>query len=151
MLQVPDVNVLIYAGIASSAGHAFYAEWLDRHTGTGREFGMSGPVLTGFVRIATSLPSRGGGLRLPEALAFCDRLTANLNCRLIQPGGAHWRLFGELCRRTGITGGGTSDVSHAAIALEHSVEWVTADKGFSVYPGLRWRLLPVDVPIHNPP
>ena len=29
------------------------------------------------------------------------------------------------------------DACHAALAIEHGCEWVTLERGFSVYPGLR--------------
>ena len=29
------------------------------------------------------------------------------------------------------------DACHGALATEHGCEWVTLDRGFSVYPGLR--------------
>jgi predicted nucleic acid-binding protein len=28
---------------------------------------------------------------------------------------------------------------HAALAIESGCEWITTDRGYSRYPGLRWR------------
>ncbi len=150
VLRVPDVNVLVYAHRPDVEDSEIYADWLDRHVNSGREFGMSGAVLCGFVRVVTGVKFPSGATPKAEALEFCDRFTASLRCRLIQPGGAHWRIFGELCRKISNTGKGISDASHAATAIEHSVEWVTNDHGFANYPGLRWRHLPSDEIFINP-
>lgn len=150
ILQVPDVNILVYAHRSEIPENQFYADWLDRHANSGGPFGMSGPVLCGFVRVVTGPKVEGGPTTLKEALAFCDQFTSSVRCRIINPGGSHWRLFGELCRHNTFVGGGTSDISHAATAIEHGVEWVTRDKGFSSYPGLRWRHMPTEEVIVNP-
>ena len=36
-----------------------------------------------------------------------------------------------------LTGNRIPDAYHAALAVEHGCEWVTLDRGFSAYPGLR--------------
>ena len=40
-----------------------------------------------------------------------------------------------------LTGNRLPDGYHAALAIEHGCEWVTLDRGFAVYPGLRARNL----------
>jgi predicted nucleic acid-binding protein len=32
-----------------------------------------------------------------------------------------------------------ADAYFAALAIEHGCEWITADRGFARFPGLRWR------------
>jgi predicted nucleic acid-binding protein len=32
-----------------------------------------------------------------------------------------------------------SDAYHAALAIEHGCEWITADRHFARFAGLRWR------------
>lgn len=36
-----------------------------------------------------------------------------------------------------LTGNRIPDAYHAALMIEHGYEWVTLDRGFSAYPGLR--------------
>ena len=36
-----------------------------------------------------------------------------------------------------LTGNRIPDAWHAALAIEHGCEWVTLDRGFAAYPGLR--------------
>jgi predicted nucleic acid-binding protein len=60
-------------------------------------------------------------------------------CARIEPGAAHWAIFDRLCRATNATGPLVPDAYLAAMAIESGCEWVTADRDFSVFPGLTWR------------
>ena len=42
-------------------------------------------------------------------------------------------------RLPGIRGNLVPDAYFAALALESGCEWLTADRGFARFPGLRWR------------
>ena len=41
--------------------------------------------------------------------------------------------------RTPWTPADVPDVYLAALAIEHDCEWVSTDRGFARFPGLRWR------------
>jgi hypothetical protein len=44
-----------------------------------------------------------------------------------------------LCRLGGVRGNLVPDAFLAALAIESGSEWVTADRDFARFPGLRWR------------
>jgi predicted nucleic acid-binding protein len=45
----------------------------------------------------------------------------------------------RLCHETKATANHVPDAYLAALAIEHGCEWMTADREFARYPGLRWR------------
>jgi uncharacterized protein len=58
---------------------------------------------------------------------------------VIQPGPRHWDIFIRLCREANATGNLVQDAWLAALAIEWGCEWITADRGFNRFNGLRWR------------
>jgi uncharacterized protein len=141
-MQMPDVNVLVYAHRAESPSHDRYAEWLI-HLAKGLEpFAVSELVLHGFVRIATNPrifdpPSTAG-----QTFRFIDALIARHACSVIRPGPRHWGIFRRLCEGGRLQGKIVADAVHAALAIESGCEWVTADTDFAQFsPPLRWRHL----------
>ena len=57
----------------------------------------------------------------------------------VAPGPRHWEVFTDLVQRAGCRGGLVSDAYHAAVAIEHGCEWITTDRDYARFPGLRWR------------
>lgn len=53
------------------------------------------------------------------------------------PGERHWSIFTGLCRDVAARGNTIPDAYLAAIAIEQSATWVTADRGFARFPDLR--------------
>jgi toxin-antitoxin system PIN domain toxin len=136
---LPDVNVLVHAFRADSAEHDLCRGWLDGVVNGDSRYGMSPQVLGGLVRVVThpkvfKLPSG-----LDEALAFADLLLDQPHCITIQPGEAHWRIFSRLCRDAGARGNLVPDAWLAAMAIEAGCEWVTLDRDYARFSGLRWR------------
>src|SRR5262249_22468961 len=60
------------------------------------------------------------------------------NCVPVEPGDRHWPIFERLCRETDTTGSRVSDAWFAALAIGHGCEWVTLDRDFARFPGLKW-------------
>lgn len=73
------------------------------------------------------------------ALAFAHALRSQPNAVLVAPGSRHWEIFGRLCRAAEARGNLVPDAYLAALAIESGSEWVTTDRDFSRFPGLRWR------------
>ena len=101
-------------------------------------YGMSPQVLSGFIRIATHprIYVRPSGLR--ETTAFASVLLEQPHCQVIQPGPRHWRIFCDLCQQANAAGNLVQDAWFAALAIESGCEWVTTDRDFSRFEGLRW-------------
>jgi hypothetical protein len=51
----------------------------------------------------------------------------------------HWEIFRRLCVDTDTRGRRVTDAWYAALAIEWGCEWVTLDRDYARFPGLRWR------------
>ena len=138
-MLMPDVNVLIYSHRREPPDHARYAGWLVA-LATGIEpFALSELVCSGFVRIVTDPRAFEPPTARAAALAFVENLRSRPNCRPLRPGIDNWRIFARLCEQAGAHGKLIADAYHAALAIEHGCEWVTADADYARFEGLRWR------------
>jgi len=61
------------------------------------------------------------------------------SCVPVVPGPRHWSIFCRLCREASTRGNRIPDAFLAALAIESGSEWITTDRGFGRFPGLRWR------------
>lgn len=138
-MLLPDVNALIYAHRVEAPEHARYAEWL-RQLATGPEaFGLSELGCSGFIRVVTNPKIWDEATSTEDAFEFIERLRQRSNARLLTHGPASWRIFGDLCRAAHARGKLVADAYHAALAIEHGCELVTADGDFARFAGLRHR------------
>ena len=55
-MQLPDVNVLIYAHREDADEHEAYSSWLESFAAQEEPFAVSEIVLSGFLRIVTNPP-----------------------------------------------------------------------------------------------
>ena len=134
-----DVNVLLNAHRSGQAHHVVARELLESVVNAPPPFAISESVLGAFVRIATHPRAFSTPTPLDIALEFTDSVLRRPNARIVRPGDRHWRIFEDLCRRTQARGSIVADAQHAALAIEHGCEWISFDRDFSRFPGLRWR------------
>lgn len=134
-----DVNVFVNAHVAGQEHHAAALEEIERAMAGSETVGVSDLVLSGYVRIVTNHRYLHDPDTVDEALAFCDAFRARPNVHPLRAGHRHWDIFGELCRATEARGGVVSDAYHAALAIEHNCDWVSFDRDFARFGGLRWR------------
>jgi toxin-antitoxin system PIN domain toxin len=140
-MKLPDVNVLINAYRQDAAPHMVARSWLNETTSNDARFAISKLSLASVVRIMTDRRAYAVPTTLADAFAFCDGLLAQPNCQMIEPGDRHWQIFRELCVETGTRGGDTTDAWYAALAIEWGCEWVTFDRDFLKFRGLRCTIL----------
>ncbi len=134
-----DVNVLIHAHRRESPDHARYAEWL-RALATGSEpFALSELGCTGFVRIVTNRKIWAEPTKINDALQFVEQLRRRRRAHSLTHGPGSWDVFARLCLAARAHGKLVADAYHAALAIEHGCELVTADADFARFAGLRWR------------
>ncbi len=138
-MLLPDVNVLVYAHRQDAPDHRRYLGWLEQVINSDEAFGLADLVLSGFLRVVTHPRVFGPPSSLGDALAFVTALRARPNCVPVAPGMRHWDLFTSLCHRAGAKGNLVPDAYLAALAMESGSEWITTDRGFARFPGLRWR------------
>ena len=141
-MQMPDVNVLIYAHREETPDHARHAAWLTALATASEPFALSETVLQGFLRIVTNPRIFDPPSTMQQVFRFLDALIEHPGCCLIRPGPGHWKIFRQLCEDGKLRGKIVADAAHAALAIESGCEWVTADTDFARFaPPLRWRHL----------
>ncbi len=138
-MQLPDVNVLLYAFLQGTPEHASYRAWLLGLVNGEAPFALADQVLTGFVRIATHPRVFDPPADLEEALSFVRALRGAPNAVPVVPGPRYWEPFERLCRDGAARGNLVADAALAALAIESGSELVTTDRDFARFPGLRWR------------
>jgi toxin-antitoxin system PIN domain toxin len=138
-MLLPDVNVLVYAHRRDAPEHERYLAWLERLVNTDEAYGLADLVLSGFIRVVTHPRVFNPPSSVGDALGFVTELRERPNSVSVSPGVRHWDLFVSLCRRTGAKGNLVPDAYLAALAIESGSEWITSDRGFARFPGLRWR------------
>lgn len=138
-MLLPDVHTLVYAHRGEAKDHPRYKRWLEELIGSGSPYGMSPLVLSGFVRVVTNPKVFIKPSTLDQALTFVDSVSKAGNCVIINPGAAHLDIFIDLCRKSNAKGNLVADAYLAAISIESNSEWVTADRDFTRFNGLKWR------------
>lgn len=134
-----DVNVLVHAFHEGAPDHQRYRRWLSAAIASDEPFGLSELVLSGFVRVATHPRVFDPPAPVDQALAFANALRSQPNAVVVAPGGRHWEIFGRLCVAAEARGNLVPDAYLAALAIESGSEWISSDRDFSRFPGLRWR------------
>jgi toxin-antitoxin system PIN domain toxin len=134
-----DVNVLVNAFRADAVQHDLCRTWLVSVVNGGTRYGMSPQALASLVRVVTHPKVFRVPSSVTEALRFCQRLLDSPLCMAIVPRENHWGIFSQLCRATAVRGNLVSDAWFAALAIESGCEWITLDKDYRQFPGLRWR------------
>jgi len=137
---LPDVNVLICAFRKDATEHATCRPWLDKIVQGDARFGVSRLVLSAVVRITTNPRSYRTPSTVEEAFGFCEDLLSQPHCQIVEPGERHWDIFRRLCFETGTRGRRVTDAWFAALAIEWSCEWITLDRDFARFPGLKWQV-----------
>ena len=140
-MLAPDVNVLVYAFREELPEHEACRRWLEAAVQADSAYGLFDLVVSGFLRVVTHPRVFKTPASLDAALDFADVLRTRPNCVLVQPGGRHWSIFERLCRESRAKGNLVADAYLAALAIESGCEWVTTDRDYGSFPGLR---------LHNP-
>ena len=137
-MVLPDVNVLVAAYRDDSPEHTSCRSWLEAVLGGDEAFALSDLVLSGFLRVVTHprvfiLPSPPD-----EALKFANVIRSEPHCVPVRPGPRHWEIFSRLYRDAEARGNLIPDAYFAALAIEYGCEWITLDRNFARFGGLRW-------------
>jgi toxin-antitoxin system PIN domain toxin len=136
---LPDVNILINAFRADAPDHELCRSWLVSVVQDEARFGLSPLALAAVVRITTHPRIFRRPSPMLEVLAFCDNLLDQPHAQLVEPAERHWDIFRELCGGATIRGGRVTDAWYAALAIEWDCEWISLDRDFARFPGLKWR------------
>lgn len=136
---LPDVNVLIYAFRSDADRHREYKEWLESIVNGAAAYAVSPQVLASFLRISTHPRIFAHPSSIADGFAFCRALLEHANATVLAPRERHWGIFEDLCRKSNATGNLLQDAWFAALAIESGCEWVTTDRDYVRFDGLKWR------------
>jgi uncharacterized protein len=137
---LPDVNVLIYAFRREVPQHTICRTWLNDVVSGVERFGISPLALAAVVRVTTNKRIYANPSSVETALGFCEDLLGQPHCQIVEPRERHWDIFKRLCVETDTRGPRVTDAWYAALAIEWGCEWITLDRDYARFPGLRWRL-----------
>jgi len=137
-MQLPDVNILVYAHRKDSPHHEQSLKWLESLINSDEAFAMSELVLSGFLRIVTHRKIFNPPSSFKDALAFANQIRNQANCIIVSPQNRHWDIFTKLCMEANAKGNLIPDAYFAALAIETGSEWITTDRDFSRFSELRW-------------
>jgi toxin-antitoxin system PIN domain toxin len=138
-MMLIDVNVLVYAHRTDAPKHSAYRKWLEKLINGDQAYGVSDLVLSGFLRVVTHPRVFSPPSDLASGLAFARTIRGQPNAVAITPGPRHWTIFTSLCEATHAKGNLIPDAYLAALAIESGSEWITTDRDYSRFPGLKWR------------
>ena len=134
-----DVNILVTAHREDAEHHRNIKSWLESALRGPAGLAGSELALSGCLRIITHRKIFKKPTPLAQALEFVDDIRSRAEVHLLRPGTGHWKIFLDLCRRGDARGNLVPDAFHAALAIELGCEWLTLDRGFARFPGLKWR------------
>jgi toxin-antitoxin system PIN domain toxin len=137
---LPDVNILIYAYRADSPHHDLCKPWIERATRGEAHFAISRLALSAVVRILTNRRAFSRPDAPADVFRYCNSLLARPTCVEIEPGERHWQIFQRLCVEADVRGPMVTDAYFAALAIEWGCEWITIDRHYARFPGLKWSL-----------
>ena len=139
IVDLLDVNVLVYAHKQGSPNHLAYSHWLEGLIQGDEAYGITDIVLSGFLRIVTHPGIFSPPSEIGAAIEFANQVRNQPNCVQIYPGPRHWPIFTRLCQEANVKGNLVPDAYLAALAIESGSVWVTTDRDYSRFPGLKWR------------
>jgi hypothetical protein len=121
------------------AHHASAREWLANELSTNPMVGIAWPTALAFLRISTHPRALHRPLTLESAWAVVGGWLDRPNVMVPLPTERHREVLGRLLLTGRATGDHTTDAHLAALAIEWSLELLSADRDFARYEGLRWR------------
>jgi len=139
-----DANVLLYAVDRTSPFHSTAAAWLTEQLNGPRRVGLPWPVLTAFLRIATSPRASQNPLEPGDAWSLMADWLAAGPSWIPAPTDRHEEVLGALVARYQLRGNAISDAHLAALAVEHGLTICSADTDFARFGEVEW-LNPITV------
>ncbi|MFL6054577.1 MAG: type II toxin-antitoxin system VapC family toxin [Actinoallomurus sp.] len=138
-MRLLDVNVLVNAHRREAVDHKAYRAFVGDLVHGDEAYAVSDFVINGFVRVVTNQRIWGPPTSIEDALRFGATVRNQPHAVVIAPGQRFWGIFSRLCRQVDAKAKLVPDAYLAALAIEHGCEFVTADRDFARFPGLRWR------------
>lgn len=133
-----DVNVFVHAIQPNQQPESPAVKaWLDAKIQGPEVLGVSELVLSAMTRIVTRPQLYKVPNTAEQCMAFTDALMASPNVQVVRPGPRHWAIFRELVTTHRLRGNDVPDAYLASLAMEQGATFVTLDRGFARFEGLR--------------
>jgi toxin-antitoxin system PIN domain toxin len=137
-MRLLDTNILVNAQRRDMEHHEQCHSILADLLRGDEAYAVSDFVLNGFIRVVTNrrIP---GYTSFEDAQEFAYTVRHQPHAVVVHSGPRHWEIFTKLCLQAEASGNLIPDAYLAALAIEHGCEFVTCDKDFARFQGLRWR------------
>jgi hypothetical protein len=132
-MNIPDLNILLYAFNSSATLHRQAARWWEGQLRTGTLVGIPWIVLLGFLRLLSGRQLVEHPYRIDELFRIVQEWFSFPNVRLLSESAQTLRILAELSRRHNISGSLLTDACIAAQVLEYGGTLFTNDSDFSVF------------------
>jgi toxin-antitoxin system PIN domain toxin len=133
-----DVNLLLYATVATAPEHAVARPWFNSCLNGTSAVGLPWVSLLGFVRIVSNRRVYSEPVPVAEAWREVERW---LDCPTVwipQPTDRHREILRPLLVEAALRANLVSDAHLAALAIEHGLTLCSTDGDFSRFKNLRW-------------
>ncbi len=134
-----DVNVLVYAQRADLPDNERYGQLLETWANGLEPIGVPDMVLSGFLRIVTNRRIFAETTSTAEAWSYVDRLLDTSAVVLLRASERHWEHVRTLAIDIDARGPDVADAYLAAYAVDNNATFISADRGFTRFPRLKWR------------
>lgn len=136
-----DVNVWVHAHREDSDRHQPVSAFVEGVLNGREVFGYSPYALSSFLRIVThpkifTIPSP-----FETAIFFVESVAEHPRSMQVLPGESMWNIFTHLSYAVRPAGNLFPDTFFAALAIESGCTWVTCDRDYTRFPGLKMKLL----------
>ncbi|WP_165977542.1 type II toxin-antitoxin system VapC family toxin [Nonomuraea diastatica] len=138
-MLLADIDILVNAFRHESPDHDRCHVIVEQMVNGDSSYAVSDFVVNGFVRTVTNRRIYKNPDDLDRALTFASSYRNQPHALVVSGADRHWEIFVRLCRQAGASGNLIPDAYLAALAIEHGCEFVTCDKHFARFEGLRWR------------
>ncbi|GAB2936546.1 type II toxin-antitoxin system VapC family toxin [Nonomuraea fastidiosa] len=138
-MQLADVNILVNAFRTEAPHHVVCHKLIDEQVNGESAYAVSDFVINGFIRVLSNGAIHQDPPDMRKILTFADQVRNQPHAIVVTPGKRHWEIFTRLCRQTDARRKLIPDAYLAALAIEHGCEFVTCDRDFARFEGLRWR------------
>ena len=136
-----DVNLWVYAFRGDSPAHGRAREVLKRGLDGSDVFLFSPIITSSFLWIVTNPRIFKDPSPHDEAWEFIDTLESHPNARFVEADQMTYGIFKHLSLVKAVEGNRVPDALLAALAIRYDSLFLTTDRGFSEYPGLKLEIV----------
>ncbi|MFI7226808.1 type II toxin-antitoxin system VapC family toxin [Nonomuraea angiospora] len=138
-MLLSDINVLVNAFRREAPTHVACHKLVDELINGDSAYAVTDYVINGVIRVLSVEALYDVAPTMEQILTYVGQVRNQPHAMVVNPGERHWEIFTRLCRETDARRKLVPDAYLAALAIEHGCEFVTCDKDFARFQGLRWR------------